>query len=268
MAANGIETIGPGPIRRALEATESLGKSLAKYDVTAAAAYGTAAFRTATNGLALKVELEDRIKIPIQVIDGQREAALISKGVLAAGLPIGERYLIMDIGGGSVEFILVENGEICFSESYPIGAQVLRQGFHKQEPLRKEQTESPQEEALFKHLDTRLTSLRAAVKDGAKLVGASGTFDVLGDLYGEDVNDAVKRLSAAKVFSLYEEAVRMTEDDRIADERLPKDRADMIVVALALIVYVLRIYPQEDILTCDYALKEGALFEMASAREK
>jgi len=265
IAGDGIETIGPEPMMRALKAAESLGESLSKYNVKASAAYGTAALRTASNGPALKSELEERLRIPIQIIDGKREAALIANGVLAAGLQKEERYLIMDIGGGSVEFIIVEKGVTCFSESFPIGAQVLRQAYHKQEPFRTSKQPSLQEAALFDHLELTLSSLRAAIGVETKLVGASGTFDVLGDLFGKPVTGAVKSLPSARVLELYEEAARMDEAKRINDNRLPADRADMIVVALALIVYVLRICPQESIYTCDYALKEGALLEMARA---
>ena len=266
VAGDGIETIGPEPSKRALNAAAALGASLAKYHVEDAAAYGTAALRTATNGPALKAQLAERLGIPIQIINGQREAELISKGVLAAGLPADEKYLIMDIGGGSCEFIVVDKGVTSFGESYPIGAQVLRQRFHTAEPLRNAAMNSPQEEALFAHLTSSLRGLTLAIGQGAKLVGASGTFDVLGDLFGKPINDAVSSLSSAKVFELYEEAVLMNETDRLADIRLPDDRADMIVVALALIVHVLRICPQEEILTCDYALKEGALLEMATSQ--
>ena len=264
IAGDGIKTIGDQPIQRALLAADSLGKSLAKYKVETAVAFATAALRTATNGAELKVSLEQQLGIPIQIIDGKREAGLIAKGVLAAGLPMDKRYLIMDIGGGSVEFIVVDQGETCFSESYPIGAQVLRQRFHKREPFRDIANAGKQESALFEYLDHILVGLKQEVGNGAKLVGASGTFDVLGDLLGERVNSAVRNVSASGVLSLYEEAATMSDVDRLADPRLPDDRADMIVGALALIVYVLRIFPQGEILTCDYALKEGALVELAT----
>jgi len=107
IAGDGIETIGRQPAQRALLAAESIGNSLAKYNIVASAAFGTAALRTATNGPDLKVSLEKRLRIPIQIIDGKREAALIANGVLASGLPTDDRLLIMDIGGGSVEFIIV-----------------------------------------------------------------------------------------------------------------------------------------------------------------
>lgn len=263
VASDGIKTIGKEPFQRALAAAEALGNALAKYKVAASVAFGTAALRTALNGERLKTELEKRLRIPIQIIDGQREAGLISKGVLAAGLPANERYLIMDIGGGSVEFIVVEESEIRFSESYPIGAQVLRQGFHTQEPFRKSPDDHVQEDVLFAHLTQTLENLKNEVGNRAVLVGASGTFDVIGDLYGKRVNDAVTSLPATHIISLYEQAAGMNDAQRFADPRLPDSRADMIVVALALIVHVLRMFPQDEILTCDYALKEGALLELA-----
>jgi len=264
VAGDGIETIGEGPIQRALSAAEALGKALASYAISNAAAFGTAALRTASNGPELKILLEQRLGVPIQVIDGKREAALIAKGVLAAGLPAEDRYLIMDIGGGSVEFIIVDQGVTCFSESFPIGAQVLRQRFHTDEPFRNTSGVSRQESELFDHLEHTLVKLKDAVGAGATLVGASGTFDVLGDLFGKEVYKQVQQVSATKVLALYEEASIMDEGDRLADLRLPNDRADMIVVALALIVSTLRICPQDELYTCGYALKEGALMELAT----
>jgi len=123
---------------------------------------------------------------------------------------------------------------------------------------------SKQELELFDHLEQSLIRLSRAIGTGARLVGASGTFDVLGDLFGEKFNAAITSVSAEEVLALYEEAAAMTEEDRLADERIPNDRADMIVVAIALIVHVLRQCPQSDIYTCNYALKEGALLELAS----
>ena len=264
VAGDGIETIGPEPFQRALAAARALGAALGSYQWTSAVAFGTAALRTASNGPELQAQLAECLGLPIQIIDGRREAELIAKGVLAAGLPPDERYLIMDIGGGSVEFILIEDGEASFSESYPIGAAVLRRLFHQAEPFRNGVGQpSAQEADLFGHLEETLQTLIKAARQGAVLVGASGTFDVLGSLFGERVNDAVSRVAAQRVVELYNEAAVMTALDRLSDARLPNDRADMIVVALALIVYVLRQVPQTAFLTCDYALKEGALLELS-----
>ena len=255
IAAEGIDAIGPAAYARAVAAARAIGGALARYDVAAAAAFGTAAFRTAANGQALRSELGDLLGVPVQTIDGRTEAALITLGVQAAGLDRRGRQLIMDIGGGSTEFILVDDGVVGFRDSYALGAQVLRQRFHLDEPFGK-----TQHDALAAYLATELSPLLAAARPPLTLVGASGTFDVLGDLYGAPVSPALREVDPGLIRALYAEAVGMTAAERLADARIPAERADMIVVALALIDFVLDRLPGTRVLTCSYALKEGALW--------
>ena len=255
IAAEGIDAIGPAAYGRALAAAGSIGAALARHAVAGAAAFGTAAFRTAANGQALRGEVSDLLGVPVQVIDGRTEAALITLGVQAAGLDRRGRQLIMDIGGGSTEFILVDEGVVGFRDSYALGAQVLRQRFHLAEPFGK-----TQHDALARHLSAELDPLLAAAQPPLTLVGASGTFDVLGDLYGVAVAPALREVDAELVRALYAESVGMSAEQRTSDPRIPAERADMIVVALALIDFVLDRLPGTRVLACSYALKEGALW--------
>lgn len=270
IAEDGIGTVGAGPAGRAREAARSIGEVLRRYKPTESRAYGTAALRTASNGPALREELSELLGVDIALIDGIREAELIAKGVLAAGLPTDRPSLIMDIGGGSVEFIAVsEAGAVGFSVSLPLGAQVLKQRFHTREPFA-EGTDLAQERELFGYLAAAsrpVTEYVAASATPYRLVGASGTFDVLADLFGEQVNPALWRLDLATVRALYAEVRAMNEEQRLADPRLPTDRADMIVVALGLIVVVADMLRgqfgvEAEAMTCSYALKEGALLEL------
>ena len=263
VAADGIEEIGEAPYARALAAARSMGTLLAKHPGLPSAGFATAALRTASNGPKLREEISALIGIDIQLIDGDREAELIAKAVLSAPLPPAPRYLIMDIGGGSVEFILTEAGETKYRESFPVGAQVLRRRFHKFEPFGKT-PDAPQRATLAEHLDGVLSPLLANCGFApVQLVGSSGTFDVLAELYGMEIGRGVHVISPQQVLDLYEEACVMTEAERFADTRIPDDRADMIVVALALVDWVMGRLPQQQVVTCGYALKEGALLELA-----
>ena len=255
VAAEGIDVIGPAAYARALAAATSIGEALARHEVAGAAAFGTAAFRTAANGPQLRAEVAARLGVPVQVIDGRTEAALITAGVQAAGLPPVGRQLVVDIGGGSTEFILVEDGVPGFRDSYPLGAQVLRRRFHREEPFGK-----TQHDALVAHLDVALAELLRHARAPLTLVGASGTFDVLGDLYGVRLGPALQEVDPARIRALYRESAAMTAERRLADPRIPPERADMIVVALALVDFVLERLPDTRVLTCAYALKEGALW--------
>ena len=266
VAAEGIETIGAAPFARAVAAAERIGARLQTFGRIPVAIFGTAALRTASNGADLRAALEGALGHPVAVIDGQREAALIARGVLASGLPPAPVYLIMDIGGGSVEFVVVTaTGERVFAESYPIGAQVLRRGFHTVEPF-----DAAQEARLRAHVSAQVAPVfEACAGREVQLVGASGTFDILAELYGRPVSAAVSQVSSEAVRSLFREARAMTAAERFADPRIPDDRAEMIVVALALIDVVLEGLPagsRERIVTSGYALKEGAILELLTAR--
>ena len=262
VAADGIEKIGEAPYARAIAAGEAMGAVLARYPGIPTAGFATAALRTASNGPELRAALSEAIGIDIEVIDGDREAGLIAKAVLSAELPPAPRYLIMDIGGGSVEFILTEGGQTKYRESFPVGAQVLRRRFHKFEPFGKT-PDAPQRATLTTYLDGVLAPLLAHCGfGGVQLVGSSGTFDVLADLFGVGYAPGVHTLTPQLVRDLYEEACAMTEAERFADTRIPDDRADMIVVALALVDWVMARLPQQQVVTCGYALKEGALLEL------
>ena len=268
VAAEGIQQIGEASMQRALKAAEAMGRSLLNFPSERSAAFGTAALRTASNGPALKQALESRLGIPIQVIDGLREAELISKGVLSAGLSPEERYLVMDIGGGSVEFILIEKAQAVYADSFRLGAQVLRNQFHLREPMLSPAENSPglnQLEVLEQYLDQVLAPmLLRCAGEGLTLLGASGTFDVLGDLYGQTANsEVIRMISPELIRGLFQESLLMDSAQRLADPRIPEDRADMLVVAMALIVFVLERLSPKQVLACQYALKEGALYELA-----
>ena len=262
VAADGIDRIGEAPYARALAAAESMGRALARYPGIPRVGFATAALRTASNGPELRERLSGAIGVEVEVIDGDREAGLIAAAVLSAALPPAERYLVMDIGGGSVEFILTAGRETVYRASFPIGAQVLRRRFHRVEPFGKT-PDAPQRTTLTRYLDGVLAPLLAHCGfDPVQLVGSSGTFDVLAELYGVGYARGVHTLTPQRCRGLYEEACAMTEAERFGDRRIPDDRADMIVVALALIEWVLARLPQQQIVTCAYALKEGALLEL------
>ena len=96
-----------------------------------------------------------------------------------------------------------------------------------------------------------------------RLVGASGTFDVLQFFLGEDKAHLLNAtLPAEKFFPFYEELVKMDDLQRRAMKGIPQDRVDMIVVALILLKVVLGMAGIRQITVSAYAMKEGMLYEM------
>ena len=97
-------------------------------------ATGTSAIRNAGNKEEFVKRVLEETGIQIQVISGDKEAELIYFGVKEA-VDITETSMIMDIGGGSVEFIICNNEKIFWKQSFEIGGQRLMDKFMKNDPI-------------------------------------------------------------------------------------------------------------------------------------
>ncbi|MCB0598027.1 MAG: Ppx/GppA family phosphatase [Lewinellaceae bacterium] len=262
LAEEGIDAIGEQPYRRGLETLQRFRRILAAHAVPVeqVRVFGTAALRTASNGPAFIREVQESTGIEIRLISGDREAELIYKGVIMAVPPTEERMLIMDIGGGSVEFIIADYTGVLWAQSFPAGVAVLYKNFHRHEPI------LPQEvDAIHLFLQQQLAPLLDALGrfPTQRLVGASGTFDVMEFFLGEEKAHPLNAtISAEKFLPFYEQLVKMDEHQRRNLPGMPLDRVDMIVVALILIEVVLKMAGIRQITVSAYAMKEGMLYEM------
>jgi len=259
LAADGINRIGAAPFERGISALVHFRKKLDEYKAADLRAIGTAALRTATNGEEFVDRAMNEAGIPIQLISGDEEAGFITNGVLHALPPLTERILIMDIGGGSTEFIIAEASGVFWRKSFPVGVSVLYNGFHQADPI-----SSAEITQLKNFLTEQLAPLREALQacPTQHLVGAAGTFDVL----AERLRDASApqhptshQLSLEGFLPLYERIVSADLAGRLALPDVPDERADMIVVAMILLRFVLDLAKIERITVSDYAMKEGVL---------
>lgn len=260
LAENGIEKIGPAPFQRGLQALLDYKKILDKFQVTTFKALGTAALRRASNGKDFIQEVKAQTDISIQLISGEEEAELIHKGVSQA-VPFGQaKNLIMDIGGGSVEFIICDKDQIFWKQSFPIGVAVLFNKFHTSDPIHVSEVL-----AVEQHLQKILTPLLQELEKHQvqSLVGASGTFDVLENILVEKKASPVHSyLSDQKFNPLFQIILKSTLAERYAMEGLPETRADLIVVASILIDFILKQTAIKEIIISAYAMKEGQLAKM------
>ncbi|MGB3619340.1 MAG: phosphatase, partial [Catalinimonas sp.] len=200
----------------------------------------------------------------VRVIDGDREATYIYRGVReAVDLRALPTWLVMDIGGGSVEFIVCTDRGILWKRSFEVGAQRLLDRFMPADPIR------PADVArLMAYLDEQLAPLTAAVAAHRPeaLAGASGTFDTLVEMHAHATEQPVDwegRTSFELPPDVYRTFHRqLLERDRAARLALPgmvEQRVDMIVVASCLIDFVLTRYDLRTVRVSTYALKEGVL---------
>lgn len=260
LAEKGIRTICPEAIQRALSAMREFAEILSAYELTAVQAFGTAALRTATNGLELAKRMEAETGIPVRLIDGLDEARLIHAGVRQVVPFDYRRQLIMDVGGGSVEFIIADEKQVFWSQSFLIGVGVLFCDFHRSDPIHPSEVES-----LKRFLHGILGDLRAALQlyPVHALTGASGAFETISDLLQETEPDpALSSISTQDFRSLYQQILPTTVAERRAISLIPEERIEMIIVSMVLIDYILDHAHPERINISRYAMKEGMILNM------
>lgn len=262
LAADGIETIGPAPFARGIDALRAYRAKLDEYGARELRAFGTAALRTASNGEVFVRTAELEAGIPVHLIPGDEEARLITRGVLAALPPLNDRILIMDIGGGSTEFIIAGPEGVHWRRSFPIGVAVLFTNFHRSDPLSEADLRR-----LHAFLGEQLAPLaeRLAEYPTHHLVGAAGTFDVLAELLRDPTAPEHPTSHALRLDGLDEFYYRVLASDlgqRLALEGVPEPRAEALTVAMVLLRFVVELAGIERITVSDYAMKEGILAEM------
>lgn len=261
LADDGIESIGPAPFARGIQALKHFRNKLEEYNVPSVSAIGTAALRTATNGEVFVRTAEKEAGIVIELIPGDREAELITTGVLAALPTLTDRILIMDIGGGSTEYIIASGKGVHWRQSFPIGVAILHRSFHHTDPISEHEIRQ-----LEGFLMEQLRPLRNALADypTTHLVGSAGTFDVMADILSTaEQNDRqhYHELDMSGLEALHFQLISATLAERLAMPGLPNERADLIVVATLLLRHTIELAQISRITVSEYAMKEGILLE-------
>ncbi|QJD78773.1 Ppx/GppA phosphatase family protein [Spirosoma rhododendri] len=226
-------------------------------------ATGTSAIRVASNQAEFIERVFAQTRIPIRVLSGEQEAEYIYQGVRAAGALDEQTALVIDIGGGSVEFILGNQSRIFWKQSFEIGGQRLRERFMSSDPI------SPGSiRRLTDYFQEQLLPLANAVHQyqPTVLVGSSGSFDTLIDMYAmhekghlPDPDQTTFLLPVAEFYRAYSQLITRNHTERMQLPGMIELRVDMIVVAVCLIDYVLKQYGISQIRTSTYSLKEGIL---------
>jgi exopolyphosphatase/guanosine-5'-triphosphate,3'-diphosphate pyrophosphatase len=256
--------IVPEAYERALRALLDFRKIIDAHNVETVRAMATSMVRNAANGDDFIKDIYKQTDIQVEVIDGNKEAELIYYGVRAAGVLDEQTSLIMDIGGGSVEFILCNKREIFWKRSFEVGAQRLMDKFFQQDPIAPENVEA--EKAFLREKLQPLTEAVAIYKPSI-LVGSSGTFDTLCDIDALRKGDTSRlpapppasAVAVADFYEIHHDLLRKNHNERLTIPGMLEMRVDMIVLASIAVDFVLQEYDLSEIRISAYALKEGML---------
>ncbi len=261
LAEESIHRIGEAAFQRAQDSILYFAQVLKSFDVKQVKAFGTSALRNASNASDLIRAIFEKTGIQIEVISGIEEADYIFKGVKQVVSFDDSISLIMDIGGGSVEFILCDADKVLWSNSFRIGVAVLYNNFHLEEPMT-----VASRKKLQAFLEDQLAPLIAALQiyPPKQLIGASGTFDVLVNLLeSQRISKFHAKLDPMDILQWGDSIKGLTLEERLVIPNLPTQRASLIVVAVELLEFVIQLATPDYISVSSFAMKEGIIREMA-----
>ncbi|MDJ0644864.1 MAG: exopolyphosphatase [Flavobacteriaceae bacterium] len=178
-------------------------------------ACATSAMREADNGYEVAEEIYDKTDVKIDIIDGKKEAAIISSTDLDELITSDNSYLYVDVGGGSTEFTIFSNGKITTSKSFKMGTVRL---------LNNTKAEN---KAIFKDVEKWIKNNTKGIKRLA-LIGSGGNINKLFKMSGRMPG---KPLSYIFLNAQYQFLKNMSYDERITELSLNPDRADVIIPA-------------------------------------
>lgn len=220
----------------------------------------TSAVRNAENQEEFVGMVRDNLGLEICVLTGEQEAMLIHQGVSQYIDFEKETGLIMDIGGGSIEFILADRQEVKWLKSYELGGQRLIDQFHHTDPISVEEKSK-----LVSFLTENLTEVfDNCEKHGAShLVGSSGSFDTFWDIHAR--RPGARPMQRPILFREYFEEIHCQLINANREERLQiagmiPMRVDMIVSAAVAVKVIMDNCRFDQIKVSPYALKEGLLY--------
>jgi exopolyphosphatase / guanosine-5'-triphosphate,3'-diphosphate pyrophosphatase len=264
----GITTnvISPAAFERGINVFKEFKRKCEIHGATKIFALGTAALRNASNASEFIEKVKKETGIELIVISGEIEAELIWNGVrhsMKMGL---DKSLIMDIGGGSVEFIICNEEEIFWKQSFDIGAALLLEKFKPSDPI---STDDIQKLETFFGEELKLLFHSCGVNLPKQLIGSSGSFDTFTEMIVHKYHN-IETLNGLTEFTfnideykaIHQQLLASTHDERIAMPGMIAMRADMIVVASILLSYVKRNTNIKQIKSSTYSLKEGILFKL------
>lgn len=222
----------------------------------------TAAVREASNRTELEEAVRELAGSDLEVVTGEKEAELSFLGA-TGGLEVPAPFLVLDIGGGSTEFVLGTQSPIA-SVSTQMGSVRLTERFIRHDPPRPEELDSTRDA-----VDAILHEVERAVPvaDAATLVAVAGTSTTVQAIsLGLEAYDPERihrtLLSRDDAEGVLTELAKMTTAERAALPVMAPGRADVIVQGAVILVEVMRRFGFEQALVSETDILDGLVLEM------
>ena len=231
-------------IKRMIKSMKAFKLLMQVHEVKDYLAFATSALRDAKNGSYLVEKVFKKSGIKIEIIDGKKEAKIISNTNIFDTINKEKKFLYVDIGGGSTEFSVLINGKRNESKSFKIGT--VRMLNSKVEQVTFDEAEAWVRRHTLMH-------------ERISLLGTGGNINKLHKIANINDNDP---LSYSTLKALYNQLDALTYEERIVKLGLNPDRSDVILPAAKLFIKVLNWSGAKDIYVPKSGLSDGMIREL------
>jgi len=251
-------TLSEATQNEAIMAFQQFRRILDRHHVGRLRATATSAMRDSSNGSELVQRIYDETNIKLEVITGDEEAWLVHYSI-ANRVDLSNHFaLLIDIGGGSVEVTLCDDGEVIASQSFKIGTVRLLEMLGSGEDFNL---------LLGEYLDGARQKIRAQIgKRKVDLcVGTGGNCLSIGELGVQlGLSESSTLISRKQLKKLIKRLSKLTVEERIRDLGLRPDRADVILPAAMVLHEMMKLAKAKDLQTPDASLLDGILLDMVA----
>ncbi|UKN01256.1 hypothetical protein K6119_16125 [Paracrocinitomix mangrovi] len=242
---------------RGIEALKEFVGICNEHQVEKIKAFATSAVRDAANQNDFLQLIEKEVGIEVEVISGQKEADLIYKGV-KIGYDFSHPALIMDIGGGSTEFIFADSTKVIKSHSFNIGTARIYQLFEFNDPYNDDDVQK-----VIAYLESNTKGFFEEVNTDV-LIGASGSFETFYAILNkrEYPENEFEDLPADKVLTILDEVIYSSLEERMKNPLIIPIRKKMAPIAAIKIKWLMKKLNIKTLTISPYAMKEGVIQSM------
>ena len=231
-------------INRMIKSMKAFKLLMQVHEVKDYLAFATSALRDAKNGSYLVEKVFKKSGIKIEIIDGKKEAKIISNTNVFDTINKEKIFLYVDIGGGSTEFSVLINGKRNESKSFKIGTVRILNS-------KVEQVTLDEAEAWVRR--------HTLMHERISLLGTGGNINKLHKIANINDNDPLSYLT---LNALYNQLDTLTYEERIVKLGLNPDRSDVILPAAKLFIKVLNWSGAKDIYVPKSGLSDGMIREL------
>ena len=268
LAEKGMDNhLSEDAMQRGLDALKRIKFLCDSQEVEEIMAFATSAIREAKNGGDFIQRMIDDVGIRARAIPGKMEAELIGLAIRHSIALDKEMVLMVDIGGGSVEFIVGNNEEFVYHNSLKLGVARMSAQFVKNDPIEKSEIKT-----LRKHYKKVLKEVGELIKKHqvTTMIGSSGTMENIGAMIANrnsltadmTLNELVFEASDFK--ELYKDFIKLDRNERKNISELDEKRIDIINPGMVLVKYLIKKFNLQQIKISEAALRDGMILNFIS----